>query len=224
MPGGARDAARKGESMTLVDLTHTLRTGLPVYPGDPVTPEIVRLSDHGEGGHRSSALRTGCHAGTHVDLPLHFLAGAEDLATFPVERCVGTALLLDAPAGPIPASLLDGTDLGEAEFLVLRTGWSRHWGGPAYYRDWPYLEPALAERLTGAGLKGVGLDSPSVDPPDDETSHRILAAGGLVNVENLAHLDRLPAGRPFRLWVLPLRLAGAEASPVRAVAEVPEPC
>jgi kynurenine formamidase len=119
--------------------------------------------------------------------------------------------------GRIAADVLDGADLADLDFVLLRTGWERHWGTPRYYRDWPWLEPALAERLAGAGLRGVGLDSPSVDPLDEGASHERLAAGGLINVENLANLDRLPDG-PFLFMAFPLRLQGAEASPVRAVA------
>jgi len=206
--------------MRLIDLTHTLRTGMPVYPGDPTSPAIVRESEHGAGTHQSSALHTGCHAGTHVDLPLHFRPGELPLERFPVERCAGEAVLLEAPAGEIPPEVLDGVDLSRLAFVLLRTGWERHWGTPAYYRGWPYLSVELARRLAAASFRGVGLDSPSIDPLDADPCHRLLAAAGLVNIENLAHLDRLPAGRRFRLWVLPLKLAGAEASPVRAVAEL----
>ncbi len=80
---------------------------------------------------------------------------------------------------------------------------------------------ALARRwratLAGAGLKGVGLDSPSIDPLDARICHDLFAAAGMINVENLANLAALPAGL-FDFLVLPLKLAGTEASPVRAVA------
>jgi kynurenine formamidase len=203
--------------MKLIDLSHVLETGMAVYPGDPVSPRIQRLSDHGAGSHRSSALDTGCHAGTHIDLPLHFLAGEPALEAFPAERCVGTAVVVDAPAGAAPPSVLDGVDPAGLDFVLLRTGWSRHWGTPRYYADWPHLAPATARRLAAMSLKGVGLDTPSIDPFGEETAHRLLAAAGLINIENLANLAALPAGR-FELLVLPLRLSGAEASPVRAVA------
>ncbi len=206
--------------MPLIDLTHTIRSGMPVYPGDPTSPAIVRESEHGAGSHQSSSVRLGCHTGTHIDLPLHFRAGEPSLEAFPAERCVGPAVVVDAPEGEIPASVLDGIDLAGIDFVLLRTGWERHWGGDRYYDGWPFLAPALAERLAAARLKGVGLDTPSIDPGDSETCHRLLAAAGMINIENLAHLQRLPVGRPVRLWVLPLRLDGAEASPVRAVAEV----
>ena len=210
--------------MTLVDLTHVIRSGMPVYPGDPTPPRIVRESEHGAGTHQSSALHTGCHAGTHIDLPLHFRPGEPSLEQWPPERFTGPAVVVDAPAGEIPAAVTDGVDLGAVDFLLLRTGWERRWGTDRYYAGWPYLSEALADRLAAAGLKGVGLGTPSIDPLDRDTCHRRLAAAGLVNIENLARLDRLPAGETFRLWILPLPLAGAEASPVRAVAEVAGPC
>jgi len=203
--------------MDVIDLSHILRTGMAVYPGDETVPRIDRLSEHGEGKHQSSALAMGCHTGTHVDLPLHFRAGEPALEAFPPAGCAGRARVLDAPAGRIPADALDGADLADLDFVLLRTGWERHWGTPRYYDGWPWLDPDLADRLADAGLRGVGLDSPSIDPLGGSTVHERLAAAGLINVENLANLDRLPDG-PFLFAAFPLRLEGAEASPVRAVA------
>ncbi|MBU0741547.1 cyclase family protein [bacterium] len=203
--------------MKAIDLSHTLFAGMDVYPGDETVPAIDRLSDHGDGQHRSSAFGMGCHTGTHIDLPLHFKAGEPALESFPLEGCFGRARVFAAPPGRITAAALDGADLSGLDFVLLRTGWERHWGTPRYYRDWPWLDPGLADLLAGAGLRGVGLDSPSVDPLGARASHERLAAAGLVNVENLANLDRLP-DEGFLFAALPLRLEGAEASPVRAVA------
>jgi len=203
--------------MQVIDLSHTLRTDMAVYPGDETVPAIRRLSEHGDGRHQSSALVAGCHAGTHIDLPLHFKAGEPSLEAYPLEGCIGRARVFTVPQGRIPADALAGADLSGVCFVLLRTGWERHWGTSAYYRDWPWLEPGLAELLAGAGLRGVGLDSPSIDPLDGEVSHGILAAAGLINIENLANLDRLP-DEDFLFAALPLKLEGAEASPVRAVA------
>ena len=203
--------------MKLLDLSHTLATGLPVYPGDETVPRIIRNSSHGPDSHQSSSLVTGCHAGTHIDLPLHFLDGEPALEDFPLEGCAGRAVVLDAGEGRIDAGILDGVDLGGVDFVVFRTGWERRFGGADYYRDWPWLDPALARRLAAADLKGVGLDTPSIDPFGGDTAHGVLAAAGMINIENMANLSAAPAG-PFTLLVLPLKLRGAEASPVRAVA------
>lgn len=210
--------------MRLVDLSHPIVTGMPQWPGDRQALRVVRLTDHGAGGWRSSRLEIGCHVGTHVDAPAHFLAGAPGVEEMPADRFAGSAVVV-RPCGtggsPEPAPLgeevLDGLDLGGVEFVLFDTGWSRHWGQPRYYEAWPWLSPALAGRLAGAGLKGVGVDTPSIDDRSGRVAHDLFAAAGMVNLENLANLGELP-GRGFRLLALPLRLAGAEASPVRAVA------
>jgi kynurenine formamidase len=83
------------------------------------------------------------------------------------------------------------------------------------------LSPELARFLAGAGLKGVGLDTPSLDPYGAQVAHDICAPAGMINLENLANLGALPAVG-FTLFALPLKLEGTEASPVRAVALVPD--
>jgi arylformamidase len=60
-----------------------------------------------------------------------------------------------------------------------------------------------------------------VDPFDSKTleAHHALAAGGVVNLEGLA-LAGVPPGL-YELIALPLRIAGLDASPVRAVLRGP---
>lgn len=203
--------------MTLIDLSHDVTDGMTVYPGDATVPTIRRHSEHGPDSHQSSSFEMGCHAGTHIDLPLHFLAGEAALEAFPLERCVGRGAVVDAPAGAIPPEALDDVDLDAAEFVILRTGWESRWGGLGYYDGWPWLAEATARRLAAAGLKGIGLDTPSLDPHGVATAHDILAAAGCLNIENLCNLAALPRDG-FTLLVLPLKLSGAEASPVRAAA------
>lgn len=203
--------------MPVIDLSHVLTNGMDRYPGDEKEPRIIRLAEHGENGHQVSALDMGCHIGTHIDTPLHFRAGGPGLAEIPVDRFLGKATVLDAVAGVIPPEAAAGIDLGPVDFVIFRTGWESRWGTAGYYADWPCLHPDLAAHLADSGLKGVGLDSPSVDPLDAADAHLIFAEAGLINIENLANLDALPAGI-FDFLALPLKLDGAEGSPVRAVA------
>jgi kynurenine formamidase len=203
----------------LIDLSHTIASGMAQYPGDYPPPRIVRRMTHEAGGHLVSALEFGCHVGTHIDTPYHFLDGQPGLETMPLERFMGRAICVDAPPGVIPPEAVAKADLDGVRWLIFRTGWERQWGTPRYYEDWPTLSPELAGRLGHAGLHGVGLDTPSPDPLNGRAAHDLFAAAGMVNVENLANLAALPPG-PFDLLVLPLKLEGAEASPVRAVAVV----
>jgi kynurenine formamidase len=212
--------------LELIDLSHTIVPGMPQWPGDDQPLAIHRHSLHGPETHMSSSLEFGCHVGTHIDAPLHFLAGEPGVDALPLDGFVGRGLVIRTGDGesprPLGLEVCRGADLGPVDFVLFDTGWDRHWGTDRYYRDWSYLAPELAEHLAGSGLKGVGLDTPSLDPFGDQKAHDICAPAGMINIENLANLSALPE-TGFTLLVFPLKLAETEASPVRAVALVPGP-
>ena len=211
--------------MKLIDLTHTIVPDMPQWFGDSQPLNIHRHSIHGPDSHMSSSLEFGCHVGTHIDAPLHFLAGEPGVDRLPVDRFMGTGVVIRAGDGKsaqaIGPEVCDGIDLGPLDFVLFDTGWDQYWGTERYYREWSYLTPKLAELLAGAGLKGVGLDTPSLDPFGGQHAHDICAPVGMINIENLANLAALPR-EGFTLLVMPLKLEGTEASPVRAVALVPD--
>ena len=209
--------------MKLIDLTHTIIPDMLQWPGDSQPLKIHRHSLHGSDSHMSSSLEFGCHVGTHLDAPLHFLAGEPGIDRLPLERFTGRGIVVRAgdgeTAGPLSPELVAEKDLTEVDFVLFDTGWDRHWGTERYYREWSYLSTELARLLVGAGLKGVGLDTPSLDPYSGQIAHDICAPAGMINLENLANLGALPVAG-FTLLALPLKLEGTEASPVRAVAMV----
>jgi len=107
--------------------------------------------------------------------------------------------------------------------LLLHTGWDAHWGTDGYFCD-PYLDGDAAERVVAAGVRTIGLDALSLDETvlDGEAAggfaahFAVLGAGGVI-VENLRNLAAVVSPEPV-VSVLPLRLAGADGAPVRAVA------
>ncbi len=205
----------------LIDLSHTIVAGMAQWPGDKQPLQLIRHSLHGESSHMSSGLHFGCHVGTHIDAPLHFLDGEPGIDEMPLERFWGPAVIVrcgDGDAtGPLGPELLDDLDLTGVDFVLFDTGWAQHWGSELYYSRWSYLAPDLARRLASIPLKGVGLDTPSLDPVGAHIAHDICAPAGLINIENLTNLKAAP-DRGFVLQVLPLKLDSTEASPVRAVA------
>ncbi|MFC4357074.1 cyclase family protein [Halobium salinum] len=224
------------EPVATYDLTHPLDAGTPTYPGDPP----VELDPHATveaDGYRVTDLRLGSHAGTHVDAPSHTEPNGASLAAFDPADFVFDARLVDC--GPCdsreaigPEAVPESTD---AELLLFRTGWAAHWGEARYW-DHPYLGPAAAERCADLGV-AVGLDAASPDPtpvghgelsvedvdtadePDGVPAHRALLGRGLLVVENLTGLDRVP--ERFELRAYPLGI-DADGSPVRAVAVTAE--
>jgi arylformamidase len=83
--------------------------------------------------------------------------------------------------------------------------------------DFCSLSPALIEVLAGQGVLLVGIDTPSIDPVEskDLPSHKMIAAHDMAILEGIV-LQDVPDG-VYTLIALPLRIQGADASPVRAV-------
>jgi arylformamidase len=200
----------------LIDITRPLAPGLPVWPGD--VP--FELRQRTEDGVLVSALVTTCHAGTHVDAPLHVAATGVAVDGIPLDRLVGPAEVVQVvPVGGLVsvASLPVGFEPG-APRVLLRTD-SHPVGAPVDGR-FAGLATELVDWLADRGVVLVGIDTPSVDPYSDTSmsSHRLLLERGLTWLEGLT-LDGVRPGL-YRLLALPLRLVGAEAAPVRAVLEL----
>jgi kynurenine formamidase len=211
--------------MRLIDLTRAIHPGMPVYPGT-APPEVALDSRIESCGFEERRWTLFSHTGTHMDAPAHLIAGAPTLDQLPVSRFAGEALLIDCagvPRGKIGIDLLrrHAPEIDGVQFLVLHTGWGRHWGTARYFRDYPLLTAEAAGWLAECRLKGVGVDAVSVDRIDsrDYPNHRVLLARGTLIIENLAGLERIP-GRRFHLSALPMKFAPGEGAPVRAVAAV----
>lgn len=205
----------------IVDLTHVVETGMPIFPGDPV---VVVEPAASEPPWRLTELRLGSHSGTHMDAASHLIANGRTIDQYPLERFVVEAHVVHLDAGPLAALEWDDisgrlpADLSGAAVL-LHTGWDREWGGDAMGRH-PYLAAGAARRLADAGVTLIGTDALNVDGTDEPSTaaHEALLGADVLIVENLTNLDALDAGRAYRCAFVPLKLLGADGSPVRAFA------
>lgn len=207
--------------MKTVDLTHMVKEGMPVYPGtEPPKVEIATTID--KDGFEERLLTLFSHTGTHMDAPSHILKGGRTLSDFSVADFTGRAVLIDARGmTDVTAEVLEKyTDrLYLADFAVLYTGWSAHWGTDKYFSGFPVLTSRACEMLTTFSIKGVCMDTISVDSVDTETykNHRILFSAGIFLVENLTNLDSIDRA-DFTLTCLPMNIENGDGAPVRAVA------
>lgn len=209
-----------------VDLTQPVRSGMPVYPGDPPVLVMPRAT-HETHGYAAAHVELSTHSGTHLDVPFHFFADGARLDAYPVDRFFGTGLVLDLRrAGRVIDETAVRTAAEEAEagglrpgdFAVLWTGWDIHFGARPMVEH-PYLTSPAARALVISGVSLVATDALNVDPSTGEAYavHPILLGADVLIVENLRGLDALGAGRA-RFAFLPLHLEGTDGSPVRAVA------
>ncbi len=208
--------------MNVIDLTRALENGTESYPGDHVGLSFERLARAERDGYNfSSFTHLEAHCGTHIDSPLHFIAGGTDVASLPLR--ILPAVVVSVNSGAIDAAAFaDTIDLVGCA-LLLRTGWDGRIGSEEYYRSSPYLTPAAARLLVDRGIALLGIDFPSPDPSDSEDFpvHHTLLSAGIPIVEGLVGLDRLNGvtGRAYFV-AFPMKVAGMEGSPVRAAAIV----
>ncbi len=207
--------------MGTYDLTHPLHAGMPVYPGKP-QPVIRQAASLQKDGYRELGVEMEGHTGTHIDAPSHMLQNGKTLDQYPVSQFAGKAQIIPVPQGKkmIGLPFLKGLSGApeEPEFLLFRTGWSRHWGKDEYLRGFPVLTVKAARWLAQRPLKGIGIDTLSVDPLESETwpVHHILFDADLVIVENLYFPEDL-ADEAGLFYCFPLNLREADGAPVRAV-------
>lgn len=207
--------------MHVIDLSHVIQTGMPVYPGDePVN--VRRTHFVNKHGFSQTVFSTGTHAGTHVDVAAHLYTDAPGLDWLGPDNFTGWAAVVDLTDLDTPYidqhHLAALSQIESLDFALLHTGWDRHWRTDQYYTNFPPLTETASRFLGGLQLKGVGLDTPSPDPVDssDLRAHKALLDHGMVIVENLCNLNELPK-EGFVFSCLPLRIRDGEACPVRAV-------
>jgi arylformamidase len=197
-----------------------LANGMPVWPGS-VGFELTKTSTAGDGADATvSVVHADFHCGTHVDAPAHFVPGGAEIDDVPLETLVGPAFVVDLPrAERIGREELEELDLpADVERLLLRTRNSSLWADPQhdFRRDYVALTPDGARWVVGRGIKVVGVDYLSVQLFDDgPETHQLLLGAGVTIIEGLD----LRAATPglHTLVCLPVRIAGAEAAPARAV-------
>jgi kynurenine formamidase len=214
----------------VVDLTAPLNARTPCYPTDPPFSKSWHTY-FGAEGFCVSRLEMGAHTGTHVDAPLHFLGeGFPDVAQLPLERFMGDAVALERPkrAGEdLTIADLAGAEIHSGDIVLFRTVWDQRAGSQAFFQDeWPGAEASLVEELIRRGVKAMGGDFASVDSPAalaaGAPAHKSAAHAGMPVFEALVNLHQV-AGQRFFFVGLPLKVEGGEASPIRAVALLPNP-
>ncbi len=212
--------------MQIIDLSHIIAEDMPVYPGTE-PPVFMSGTTVEKDGYRERKITMFSHTGTHMDAPAHILADGKTLDEFPAGHFYGQAWLLRCPPGEeqIGVDLLrmHQRALEQVDFLLIHTGWDRHWGREAYFSGYPVLSAEAAIWLAGFGLKGVGLDAISADTAESESFpvHKALLGHDIIIIENLTNMGSLPSGF-FRFSCFPLPFISADGSPVRAVAYIEE--
>ena len=202
--------------MKIIDISPVLSARTAVWPGDTPFRRDVALSMADGANLDLSSITTTVHVGAHTDAPSHYVLGGPGISERPLQLYLGPCqvLHLSVPRGHriTPGDL---TAPISAERILLRTG---TFPDPDRFNDdFAALDPTLVDHVADRGVRLVGIDTPSVDLCHDRdlVSHRAIARRDLAILEGIV-LDHVPPGL-YTLCALPLRIEGADASPVRAV-------
>ncbi|MCY4555871.1 MAG: cyclase family protein [Chloroflexi bacterium] len=226
----------------VVDLTHPIRPGTPIWPGDPPVEFETAATLHSD-GYFLRRFSMGEHSGTHISTASALFDQGSGPDSIAPEALIAPAVVIDArsSAGVDPDHALTCDDFAEWErrhgkvasesIVLLMTGWRRYWDEPERFINLgddgvmhtPGFTPeAVSFLLEQRGTVGIGTDTHGVDAgrdPDLKASREALSRSGLV-LECLNNLDQLPA-KGATLVIGRLPLVGGSGSPACVLALIP---
>jgi kynurenine formamidase len=216
--------------MEMIDLSRVIYDGMPKIP---VLPDVrVKKFFDLNKGHplNVTELSLPCHAGTHVDAPVHIVPNGKTIEQLPIESFVGpgAAISVNKKGGEeVTAADFEnsGVPVSRGDIVMLHTGWDEKFESPDYNVH-PYLSVDAAEWLVKKGVKLFGIDCITVDLPTpmrpkgfDFPVHKMLLGNSVLIAENVANIGKI-VGRKTRILALPLRVKGSDAGHARIVAEI----
>jgi arylformamidase len=205
----------------IFDITVPFSPEGPLWPNDPA-PNISMMKSI-EGGYRCNVTRldTGVHFGTHLDAPCHFIEGGKAVEDLDLSVLVGPCLVAEVPeVQQITPAHLDALDVpAGTDRLLLKTRNSAFWDDPnhSFRTDFTALTAEAAQWVVDRGIRLIGIDYLSIQLFDDKvsTTHLVLLGAEVIIVEGL-DLRAVSPGA-YNLTCLPMKLAGADGAPVRAI-------
>ena len=208
------------------DLTHHLRNGMPVYPGDP-SPSFEKYSTLRKDGVNLTKIRMGSHTGTHLDAPRHFIQEGISIDRIPPNKLIGEAYVADLSEKPI-GSGVTSEDLRRRleekivkdDIVVVYTGCSERWGEESVNRDYTYLKGDAADYLVSKRVRAVGIDFLSVEKfkAPEPVVHKTLLGNGIFIIESLTSALRQFVGKRILIICMPIKLQDGDGAPSRVVA------
>ncbi len=206
-------------------LSHVLAKDTPAYGGGAGL-DVTMVRDIAKGDScNASQLAMSNHLGSHVDAPLHFVAGGRGLDNYRASEWVFTkALVVDAPMrgggvlSPDHFKSLQDKNI-DADFLLIRTGFEKKRSEDVYWSNSPAFSPDLAGYFQEClpSLKAIGLDTISIGSlahrDMGRVAHQEFLGRGLRIFEDLA-LEAISGNEALQMVIaLPLRFKNADGAP-----------
>ncbi|CAH2029940.1 Metal-dependent hydrolase [Trichlorobacter ammonificans] len=201
-----------------IDISVKLSDRIPAWPGSSgVSITRVRSIERGDAT-TDSYLSCDVHSGTHLDAPAHIFADGATVDALSLESLIGPATVVEHDAlGHITATTLERMVIGsDTKRLLFKTQNSSLWNRKEFAKDFIGLTADAAEWIVRRKIEVVGIDYLSIEPFGQNLgTHSILLRSGVIILEGL-NMSSVTSGQ-YEMICLPIRLAGAEGAPARAV-------
>lgn len=204
----------------VVDLTHPLHEKIPTWSGGCGFHMEIKL-DYPQ-GLRVQSLKSHAGVGTHIDAPSHFIKDSWNIGDIPLENLIVPVCVLDMRPKMDPDLFISVDDIKTFEktegpipdrcLFLAHTGWDKNWNDPERYRNpdsngkmhFPGFSAEAATYLLKRNIVGLGIDTLSPDgsrngPGIRYPVHEIILGAKRYIMENVAHLDQMPALGAFAI-------------------------
>ncbi len=202
--------------MKVYDISMTIEPRMAVYKDrDAKRPVFRTVASQPAQSVHETELTMNLHTGTHVDYPRHVMPAGSDSDAAELFPFLGTAVVLDLVGveDAVGKKDLEKHSIRRGDLVLLKT---RNSLQEDFDFQFVYLSAEAAEYLAHKEVRGVGIDALGIER--DQTghpAHHALLGNGIFIIEGLRLRD-VPAKR-YRFVGLPLKIAGVEAAPLRAV-------
>lgn len=189
---------------------------MAIWPGDTPFQFEIAFTKEETGSVNIGHFKTSNHAGTHADAPFHFDEHGLTIEQIDPNVYIGKALVVDlSEQGELKREYLEHIDFQGVKRVLFKL--QKEVNLDEFPDEIPMIHPDIAPFLKEKGIMLMGVDCPSVDPITSKTldTHHALHQNGIHILENLL-LTNITSGL-YELIALPLKIEGADGSPVRAV-------
>ena len=208
--------------MEIIDITRTVDPKMLKWPDDtePPSQEFVAHTDNGDPA-TVSEWKMSSHTGTHMDARMHFIPSGWTMEALDLSRSVGPCRVVDLThvEGHVGRADLEAAEVAGQVRLLLKTRNSELglMQREEFEEGYAAISQEAAEYLVEIGVETIGVDYLSVEPFENGefNTHHTLLGADVVILEGLV-LTEVEPGEYF-LACLPLKLAGSDGSPARAI-------
>jgi arylformamidase len=206
-------------------LSHVINEHTPLYGGKKnIEIKLLKSIDNGDSCNESLFVLP-AHAGTHVDVPYHFINDGKSIDKFLPEEWIFSSITV-IHIDVLPDQVIQPEDLNidhhvspETEMILVRTGFEKFREKKTYWSDNPILGVEAADQIIAlfSNLRAIGLDSISFSNPKfskiGKKVHRKFLSNNILLFEDLSLKALDPKDNLNKVIALPLRFSGCDGGP-----------